>query len=146
MVERIRAEYEYIKRYPNPYIGVGLVNNNIRHWKAHIIGAEDTPYKGGLFIIEVFFPYEYPEKPPIVKFETPIYHPNIKEDGTICISKLSTEWTPDLSMSAIFNYIIGLMGNPNASSPLRSDLAELMINNRVQFDINAEEFTKMHAF
>ena len=54
MLERIRAEFEYIKCYPLPYLGVGLVNNNIRQWKASIIGAEDTPYSGGLFFSNVF--------------------------------------------------------------------------------------------
>jgi len=48
-----------------------------RHWKAYIEGVEDTPYKGGLYQIDIIFPIEYPLKPPTMIFETKIWHPNV---------------------------------------------------------------------
>lgn len=145
MVERIRSEFQYIREQPHPYMGVGLVGNNLRHWKAHIIGADDTPYSGGLFILDIIFVDEYPEVPPMIKFETPIYHPNISANGSICITILKEKWVSKISMSSIFNYIIGLMGNPNPDHPLRSDLAKLMKTDKAEFDRKAAEFTALNA-
>ena len=34
------------------------------------------------------FPLSYPHQPPKLKFETPIFHPNVYENGEVCISIL----------------------------------------------------------
>ena len=33
-------------------------------------GPEDTPYEGGLFVFDLFFPAQYPHLPPSMKLET----------------------------------------------------------------------------
>lgn len=43
---------------------------------------------GGFFRARLSFPHEYPLMPPKMKFETPIFHPNIYESGDVCISIL----------------------------------------------------------
>ena len=63
---------------------VGLIDdNNIYNWTLTIPGAEDTLYevsyfylKGGFFWATLKFPYDYPNSPPEMKFETKMYHPN----------------------------------------------------------------------
>jgi len=35
-----------------------------------IVGPEDTPYSGGVFLFDVFFPADYPGKPPVVNLMT----------------------------------------------------------------------------
>jgi len=35
-----------------------------------ITGPTDTPYSGGCFIFDIFFPSEYPNKPPLVNLQT----------------------------------------------------------------------------
>jgi ubiquitin-protein ligase len=54
------------------------------------------------------FTEEYPNKPPTVRFITPVYHPNVSVTGTICVDLLNG-WTPNLrihdgSYRATFNY------------------------------------------
>ena len=46
------------------------------------MGAVDSPYKYGLFILKLIFPEDYPNKGPIINFLTPIYHINV------CSSKI----------------------------------------------------------
>ena len=58
------------------------------NWRATIIGPEDSPYKGGLFFLNITFPTDYPFKPPKVSFVTKIYHPNINANGGICLDIL----------------------------------------------------------
>ena len=37
----------------------------------------DTPYEGGKFLVDIIIPPDYPFKPPKMKFDTKIWHPNI---------------------------------------------------------------------
>lgn len=64
---------------------------------AHVFRFQpaSTPYAQGTFDLAVDFPIEYPFKGPKVRFLTPVYHPNIDNDGNICIGVLKSEaWKP----------------------------------------------------
>ena len=63
------------------------------------MGPTDSPYEGGVFIMNIKFPPDYPFKPPRVTFETKIYHPNINSSGGICLDILKGEWSPALTVS-----------------------------------------------
>uniref|UniRef100_A0A915AKA4 E2 NEDD8-conjugating enzyme n=1 Tax=Parascaris univalens TaxID=6257 RepID=A0A915AKA4_PARUN len=45
-------------------------------------------YKGGSFKFSINVPPEYNNVPPVVKCLTRVWHPNITEDGAICLSLL----------------------------------------------------------
>lgn len=52
------------------------------------MGPDDSPYVGGVFFLNIHFPTDYPFKPPKINFVTRIYHPNINQNGAICLDIL----------------------------------------------------------
>ena len=56
---------------------------------------EETPYSGGCFVFDFFFPGKYPASPPQVNFRTTgngsvRFNPNLYNCGKVCLSLLGT--------------------------------------------------------
>jgi len=77
--------------------------------KAIITGPTETPYTGGVYEFDIYFPNGYPRCPPKVKFRTTgagsvRFNPNLYNEGKVCLSLLGTwggakgeEWNGDTS-------------------------------------------------
>ena len=79
------------------------------------------------------FPVNYPFTPPKFKFVTPIYHPNIDDQGAICLSILKDgEWKPSTRVVSILEGILGLLVTPNPDDPLVASIAETYTSNRLE--------------
>ncbi len=56
-------------------------------------GPSGTAYEGLSFRLGLTFTSEYPFKAPVVKFETPCFHPNVDLHGNICLDILKEKWS-----------------------------------------------------
>ena len=52
-------------------------------WVGTIEGAEGTPYEGHRYRLALKFGSDYPFRPPVVRFETACFHPNVDQYGNI---------------------------------------------------------------
>ena len=95
-----------------------LWQGDFRHWKGYIYGPEDTVYQGGFYQIDIQLPAEYPYKPPKMKFETKIWHPNISsQTGAICLDILKDEWSPALTVRTALLSLQALLCAPEPNDP-----------------------------
>ena len=52
-------------------------DGDITHLRGSFPGPPGTPYEGGTYKIDIRIPTEYPFRPPSMKFETKVWHPNV---------------------------------------------------------------------
>lgn len=92
-------------RVPGPDWEDGKVVHRFVHRLAIIIGEE------------------YPTEKPIVKWQTPIFHPNIMcpEDGGYVCTKLLEKWDFSSNLAAFIKGIESLLVNPNPKNPFGND-------------------------
>lgn len=81
--------------------------------KALITGPSETPYAHGCFEFDIFFPEQYPHKPPLVNMVTTgggkcRFNPNLYANGYVCLSVINTwsgrpeeQWNPYLSLHKV---------------------------------------------
>mmetsp|Transcript_4440 Transcript_4440/g.14400 ORF Transcript_4440/g.14400 Transcript_4440/m.14400 type:complete len:98 (+) Transcript_4440:178-471(+) len=70
-INRLQKEYKAILKEPVPNIAAHPHPSNILEWHYIIVGAEGTPYSGGIYYGKVMFPPQYPFKPPGINMFTP---------------------------------------------------------------------------
>jgi ubiquitin-conjugating enzyme E2 D len=142
---RLNKELTNIIKKPPGNCSAGIVNDDLHHWHATIIGPSESPYEGGIFQLDIHFPMNYPFKPPKCNFTTKIYHPNINTAGSICVDILKHNWSPALTISKVLLSICSLLTDPNPDDPLEPSIAKEYINNRENFNNTAKSWTLLYA-
>ncbi|SCV69066.1 BQ2448_2086 [Microbotryum intermedium] len=113
-----------------------------------ITGPPDSAYKGGNFKIDITFPIEYPFKSPNIKFAsssrtTRIYHPNVTDDGALCVGVLKAEaWKPSTKIDQVLRALVQLLQEPNPDDALVAAIAEQYNKERLAFNKTAQEWVK----
>ncbi|XP_021376910.1 probable ubiquitin-conjugating enzyme E2 7 [Mizuhopecten yessoensis] len=143
----LRRQLAELNKNPVEGFSAGLVDDDdIFKWEVMIYGPQDTPYEGGYFKAHLNFPKEYPQKPPKMIFMSPMWHPNIGEDGNVCISILhepgddkygyetaAERWLPVHTVETILLSVISMLADPNDESPANVDAAKMWREEPAEF-------------
>ncbi|KAM3705876.1 hypothetical protein ACB098_03G110600 [Castanea mollissima] len=143
--KRIIKELKELKKDPPVSCSAGLIGEDMFQWQATIIGPQDSAYAGGVFLLKINFPPDYPFKPPKVYFITKVFHPNINSNGSICLDILKEQWSPALTISKVLLSICSLLTDPNPDDPLVSDIAHLYRTDKAKYEITARSWTEKYA-
>ncbi|KAJ8328231.1 Ubiquitin-conjugating enzyme E2 2, variant 2 [Batrachochytrium dendrobatidis] len=114
--KRIQKELAEISLDPPCNLSAGPKGDNLYEWVSTIMGPAGSPYAGGVFFLDIFFPPDYPFKPPKVVYRTRIYHCNINSQGQICLDILKDNWSPALTISKVLLSICSLLTDCNPST------------------------------
>lgn len=134
-VRALAMEYKSLQEEPVEGFRVKLINDdNLFEWEVAIFGPPDTLYQGGYFKAHMKFPHDYPYSPPSIRFLTKVWHPNVYENGDLCISILHPpvddpqsgelpceRWNPTQNVRTILLSVISLLNEPNTYSPANVD-------------------------
>jgi ubiquitin-conjugating enzyme E2 G1 len=140
---------EELSKNPIDLVSVGLDedNPNVFEWEILILGPDGTLYEGGFFKAKLVFPSDFPNMPPTMTFVSDMWHPNVYEDGKVCISILhppgedefnsqesaDERWRPILGVEQILISVISMLSDPNDESPANLDAAVMWRNDRPAF-------------
>ncbi|KAK6631389.1 Ubiquitin-conjugating enzyme E2 C [Polyplax serrata] len=124
-----RLQKELMSLMMNPEKSVSAFpGENLFKWVATMNGPVNTVYEGLSYKLSMEFPQSYPYAPPVVKFTSPCYHPNVDTSGNICLDILKDEWSALYDVRAILLSIQSLLGDPNINSPLNPEAADKWAN------------------
>lgn len=144
-LKRIQKELNDLGKDPPAMCSAGPVADDLFHWQATIMGPSESAYQGGVFFLTIHFPTDYPFKPPKVNFTTKIYHPNINNNGSICLDILRSQWSPALTISKVLLSICSLLTDPNPDDPLVPEIARTFKTDRKKYTEAAKEWTRKYA-
>lgn len=119
---------------------------DMSHLRGTLKGPPDSPYEKGVFVVDIQIPSEYPFKPPKMRFETRVYHPNVSsQTGAICLDVLKDAWTPILTMKSSLLSLQSLLQSPQPDDPQDAVVAQVMINDPERFAETARHWTGLYA-
>uniref|UniRef100_A0AC34RAJ8 UBC core domain-containing protein n=1 Tax=Panagrolaimus sp. JU765 TaxID=591449 RepID=A0AC34RAJ8_9BILA len=140
---RLMRDFKKLQEDPPPGISGAPSEANILIWEAVIVGPPDTPFEDGTFKLKLEFSEEYPNKPPVVKFLSKMFHPNIYNDGSICLDILQNRWSPTYDVSAVLTSVQSLLDEPNPNSPANAIAAEMYQSNRREYERRVQETVEL---
>lgn len=94
------------------FINTYILYSNFR-WKINITGFEGTLYEGENFQLLFKFNHKYPFDSPEVTFignNIPV-HPHVYSNGHICLSILTEDWSPALSVQSVCLSIASMLSS-----------------------------------
>jgi ubiquitin-conjugating enzyme E2 I len=90
-------------------------------WSCVVPGKAGTIWEAGHYSVKLKFSNDFPSRPPECYFSPPIFHPNVYDDGKICLSIINPPeqggaWKPCLTIKQILLGIQELLDNLNNDS------------------------------
>ncbi|TKR95631.1 hypothetical protein L596_009772 [Steinernema carpocapsae] len=136
-VTELQKEFE-----KHPCIKLSFPNSPALHEMELEVTPTEGMYQIGRFRFSVSVPPEYNNVPPVVKCLTRVWHPNINEDGAICLSILRQNslddfgWLPTRRIKDVLMGLAALFGDLiDFDDPLNTEAAK-------QFKAEPERFKR----
>ncbi|XP_071807427.1 ubiquitin-conjugating enzyme E2 W-like [Asterias amurensis] len=112
-----RLQNELLQLQRDPPVGISVnpktASNTLTSWSVDVSGAPGSLYEGENFQLQFTFGKRYPFDSPEVIFtggNIPV-HPHVYSNGHICLSILTEDWSPALSVQAVCLSIVSMLSS-----------------------------------
>lgn len=121
------------------------LNDNKKHWQIIFKGSDCSPYEDGYFTLDFLFNKgAFPSYGPEAKFVTKMFHPNVDDNGHVCINILN-KWVPGRTMEDVLLGILEILDNPVASGGFPNAAKKLLEKDVDEYYKKVEEYTYSYA-
>ncbi|KAJ1807471.1 ubiquitin-conjugating enzyme E2 S, partial [Coemansia sp. RSA 2599] len=144
-LRRLVGELGKLQESPPEGISVTINEDQITEINAVIQGPEDTPYDKGQFHVRLTIDESFPNTPPKGIFITKIFHPNVSEQGEICVNTLKKDWQKHYGIEHVLITVKCLLIYPNPESALNEEAGKLLLERYDDYAKHARLMTEVHA-
>ncbi|KAK9808278.1 hypothetical protein WJX73_006718 [Symbiochloris irregularis] len=143
---RIQKELKEIERDTASGVSVDVMGNSLQRLRGFVKGPRDTPYEGGMFVIDIILEDQYPFVPPKMRFITKVWHPNISSaNGAICLDVLKDQWSPALTLKTALLSLQSLLALPQPDDPQDAVVAKQYLSEHTKYAQQAKSWTENFA-
>jgi ubiquitin-protein ligase len=107
---------------PPENIEVWVDSADLRTWRIFIKAPPGTPHEKQSWSGLLEFPNEYPSAPPLLRFLSVPYHPNVSPEGKVLFSYVDTQYTAMMAPFDILTELLKLFAFPELECALRKDV------------------------
>ncbi|KAL5546921.1 hypothetical protein UlMin_006608 [Ulmus minor] len=145
VIKQLAKELKSLDESPPEGIKVVVNDDDFSTIFADIEGPTGTPYENGVFRMKLILSRDFPHSPPKGYFLTKIFHPNISNNGEICVNTLKKDWNPSLGLRHVLIVIRCLLIEPFAESALNEQAGKMLNDNYEEYARLARIYTGIHA-
>ncbi|KAG1665377.1 Ubiquitin-conjugating enzyme E2 5A [Nymphon striatum] len=99
----------------------------------------------GTYVTCIYDGQYYPMRPPLVRFITKIFHPNVSRHGDIGIDSINHNWSLALTISKILISIQSLLTDPYCIICMEPQIGKLYLEDKVKFNRISQLWTWRYA-
>ncbi|XP_024031186.1 ubiquitin-conjugating enzyme E2 22 [Morus notabilis] len=145
VIKQLAKELKNLDESPPEGIKVGMNDDDFSIIFADIEGPAGTPYENGVFRMKLLLSCDFPHSPPKGYFLTKIFHPNIANNGEICVNTLKKDWNPSLGLRHVLIVVRCLLIEPFPESALNEQAGKMLLENYEEYARHARLYTGIHA-
>lgn len=114
--------------------------------RVYVQGPNGTPYASGTFLITLTNLEAFPRYPPIVFFQTHIWHPLVEvHTGRVCPAMITADWSPHEGMEGFLDRLTRFFSVASVDTPLNTEAAAELQQKDGSFELHAVTLTQTYA-
>ena len=104
---------QVLENEPLPGVSVCNVDVDEDTLEVEVQGPQGSVYEGGSFIVEFKFPASHPFSAPSIHFKTPIWHPNVRPNGSLSLEIIDFQFGPAFTLRFMLGAIQSILLAPD---------------------------------